>query len=143
MKIRPDCTAVEVCWRIGSVAAGVAACAEAISEGQAGRRIGAFSTCIADRSLALCGGSAPGGGGIGTGPGEAANMTGAGAVGVEAGAAAEATATPVGGAARIPLGRGPAAAYWVWTERGSLANREDPRSPRIAASATLMLSSLM
>ena len=56
------------------------------------------------------------GGGIGTGPGEAAKTTGAGAVGVGAGAAA-ATATPVGGAARIPLGLGPVAANWVWTER--------------------------
>src|SRR3954451_1199331 len=102
MKIRPGCTAVEVCWRVGSgAAAGVAACAEAISEGQAGRRIGAFSNGIADRSLAPCGGSAPGGGGIGTGPGEAAKMTGAGALGVEAGTAAAAAATSVGGAARI------------------------------------------
>src|SRR5689334_17613609 len=124
MKIRPGCATVEVCWGVESAATGVAACAEAISEGQTGRRVSAFSIGITDRSLVPCGGSAPRGGGIGAGSGEAPKMTGARMVGVATGVAAAAMTTLAGGAALIPLGLCPVAAYWVWTGRGSLANRE-------------------
>src|SRR5690242_6043041 len=139
MKIRPDGTAVEICCGIGGAAAGVAAFAEAISEGQTGRRVAIFSAGNAARSLAPCGGPISSGGGIGTGPAEPARMTGAGAARV----VVRAAATLADGAVRIPPGFGAAAAYWAWTARGSLAKREDPISPHIAASATLMLSSFM
>ncbi len=109
-----------------------AACAEAISVGQVDRCAAACSAGSANRSLATCGGSAGCGDKTGIGPGGPA--------------ATAATATGrigAGGAARIPPGFGPAAATEVRTERGSCANRVCPTSPRIAASATLMLSSLM
>src|SRR3954467_7674412 len=125
MKIRPGGAAVDVGWRGGSAAAEVGACAEAISEVKAGRPIAAFSAGNADRSLAPCGGSAPGSGGLGTGAGEPAKTTRVGAVDVETGAAAADSTIPVGGAARIALGLGPVAASWVWTGRGSLASRAD------------------
>src|SRR5829696_5283005 len=110
MKIWPGCAAAGACGPIGSAAADVAACAEVISEGQAGRRIAAFSTGNADRSLATSGGSVPWDDRAGTGTGAPAKMTGTGAVGIGGGAGAAAATIAVGDAARTPPGFGPAAA---------------------------------